>query len=184
MCEDMVDASFCFGGLVEVNGEAAMMSEIDIEDAILVGLRADSDIAPMKCIGDLEFPVPKAEFAIPFDPYDLVIGTILDCRKDLRKGAWARTIAGNRCLQLQGLMGTLMVIDLTPALKGRLSMSQMLEALAIEDFGLERTMETFLLAIGLRVIGPAMTEADAQANQPQPQLGHLPGLARRSILVT
>ena len=100
MCEDMVDASFCFGGLVEVNGEAAMMSEIDIEDAILVGLRADSDIAPMKCIGDLEFPVPKAEFAIPLHSHDLIIRAILNRREDLWEGARAGAVAGDGRLHL------------------------------------------------------------------------------------
>jgi len=164
----------------QVNGAAAMMREIDIKDAVFSRAGADRDVVPMECAGNFEFAVSKAQFAIPFHPYDLIIRAILDRRQDLREGAWAGTIAGDWRLHLQSLMGPLMVIDLAPALEGRLGMRQMLETFAIEDFSLQRAMETLLLAVGLRVIGTAMAEADSQTDQPQSQFSHLPGVAWRT----
>jgi hypothetical protein len=157
-----------------------MMGKIDIEDAVLCGVWANSDIMPMEGVGELEFAPTKAEFTIPLHSHDLVIRAIFDRRQDLGEGPRARAIAGDGRLHLQRLMGALVVIDLAPAVESRLGMGQILEAPAVKHFSLERAVETFFLAIGLRVIGTAMAEADPQADQPQPEFSYLPGLARRS----
>src|SRR2546430_7999163 len=63
-------------------------------------------------------------------------------------------------------MRALAIIDRPPAVEGLLALDEIGEAFAIEDLGLERAVEALVLALGLRMIGPAMTDPDSQAHQP------------------
>src|SRR5690625_318258 len=71
-----------------------------------------------------------------------------------------------------------MVVDLAPDIEGLLRMLQRVKTAPVEDLRLECAVEALILAIGLRMVRAAETEADALSDQPDGQVGQLSGLAR------
>lgn len=56
-------------------------------------------------------------------------------------------------------------------IKRALDVIKALEAAHGKDLGLEGTVEAFVLAMGLGMIGPAMVQADAKLEQPHAKPG-------------
>src|SRR6202162_6063323 len=97
---------------------------------------------------------------------DKIVRPVFDGRQSLRKGAkaWPVTLAG-RC-QIDRLMGPLIIVDVPPPVEGALTLGQVREVTSVQDLGLERAMEAFVLALRLGVIGPPMRHPHAQTQQP------------------
>ena len=91
---------------------------------------------------------------------------IFDRWQRFGKAALAGFIARYGRLLSQRLVRALSVINWFPMIKGLLNMAAVGPTSTDQNFGLERTMETFLLALSLRVIGSAVTNAHAQAHEP------------------
>ena len=88
---------------------------------------------------------------------------------------------GWRC-QPRRFVRAFVVVAITPAVKLLLHLCQVTKAMPVNDFRLETAMKTLLLAVGLRVVRPAMTEPDARTNQPHFQRSQpaLPAVAPRA----
>src|SRR5258706_14684152 len=74
-------------------------------------------------------------------------------------------------LQPQSFMRSLVVVNMPPLVKGLLALCQRPVELGAQQFRFEGAMKTFLLALGLRMVRPAMTDLDAQAHQPYGEPG-------------
>mgnify|MGYP000971509744 CR=1 FL=1 len=72
---------------------------------------------------------------------------------------------GGRC-QPRRFVRAFVVVAITPAVKLLLHLCQVTKAMPVNEFRLEAVMKTLLLAVGLRVVRPAMTEPDARTYQP------------------
>lgn len=57
-------------------------------------------------------------------------------------------------------MGSDLVVLISPAIECRLTGRQRIEALPAEQFELQSAMETFIFALRLRMMGPAVTDLD------------------------
>src|SRR5207244_12036476 len=75
-------------------------------------------------------------------------------------------IAMDRTLHLQCFVRTNLVVNLPPLIKLLLRVAQIPQASPTKQFGVERAMKTFLLALGLRMIRPSMTDGDAVQQEP------------------
>src|SRR5512138_416771 len=63
------------------------------------------------------------------------------------------------------------IINLPPIIKDRLAFLQVTDRMLLDDFLQERAIETFLLALGLRMKGTTMGDRNPQSNQPSSQGG-------------
>ncbi len=77
-------------------------------------------------------------------------------------------------------MRALAVIYGAPAVQFLLHVLLGSEASSVQYFSLQRTVKPLVLAVGLRVVRPAVTDADTQPDQPDGQFGELPRTARRT----
>src|ERR1700674_289130 len=97
---------------------------------------------------------------------DQIVGPVFDRRQGLRKRAAALPIPLARRGHRDRLMRPLVIVDLPPAVERALTRGQIREGGAVQDLGLERAMKAFVLALGLRMVGPAVRHAHAQAHKP------------------
>ena len=66
-------------------------------------------------------------------------------------------------------MRPLRVVDVAPAVEGALGSGEIGKGWAGQHLGLEAAVEAFVLAHGLRMIGPRMADPDAVLDQPDPE---------------
>ena len=83
--------------------------------------------------------------------------------------AGAELIARDRGGHGQRLMRAFGVVDGTPAIEGALSMRQIAQIETGDDVGFEGAMKAFVLALSLGVTRAAMNDADAEAQEPDPE---------------
>ena len=68
-------------------------------------------------------------------------------------------------------MRPLGVVDDAPALEGALGSGEIGKGRTGQHLGLEGAVEAFVLALGLRMIGPRVADADALLDQPDAERG-------------
>ncbi|MNE85554.1 hypothetical protein D3C80_1825690 [compost metagenome] len=90
-----------------------------------------------------------------------VIWSVLELIQLLWKYTTTNAVTLNRRLETQGFMGTQLVVDFPPLIKGLLCIGQRHEAFAVEHFCFQRAVEPFVLAVGLRVTRTAPAQLDA-----------------------
>src|SRR3984893_13728079 len=143
---------------------------VHVKDAVLAG-RPKRDWLAAQGLADAPRAVLEADEALDVDLADLVARRVLDRRQIVGEGSWARPVALSRRCHAERLMRPLVVIALTPFIKGALTIRVIAEALSVHHLGGERAMEAFLLALRLRMIRPAVQHADAQPHQPHGEAG-------------
>ena len=81
-------------------------------------------------------------------------------------------------------MRALPVVDGAPVVEGMLGVHQVDQRCSLQHLDIEGAMEALVLALGLRVIGPRVTDPDALAHQPQVEPGVVAPIAspRRAIV--
>src|SRR5262245_15933065 len=150
------------------------------EDAVLAigGERSDGDtLAPE---GLQHLPVPCFEADVVFgcrDRANNLTLVIFDLRKTLRHRTRARPVATGRHVLIERLMWPIVIVDRPPGIEGALHLAEIAEAFECKDLGLERAVETLVLAAALRMIRPAVQNTDAKLEQPNAKSG--PALSRR-----
>ena len=125
-----------------------------------------SDRVSGECLGQFEDLALEADAAFVLDAADLMFGRVLDGRQGLGEGTRTGSEPGSRHVQVEGLVGPLAVVDDAPAVEGPLAVPEIAEGRTAQQFGLQRAVEALVLAQRLRMIGTAVTEADAEAQQP------------------
>src|ERR1700679_3362815 len=93
-------------------------------------------------------------------------GGVLRWLYGVRHGSWAETVAVGGDVHAQGLVRSVGVVDASPGVEGRLGVSQVPQIAALQHLQLQGAMETLVLALGLRMVGPAVDDADVEVHQP------------------
>src|ERR1700730_2693552 len=163
-CEYFGD-ELVIGSLALVDAGYGKAAEVDGPDAI-----DDCLPQPHWLSGeDLAHPVAMSvqrHGSVAHSPYQEV-WSILQRRQGFWIGPLAWLIAADRRLEVAGLVWTFEVVDRAPAVEGSLGMAGVGVPGAVEQLGLERAVEALLLALGLRVVGSPVTDADTQLQQPE-----------------
>ena len=103
-----------------------------------------------------------AVFRQNFGCSHLIVGRVLDRRQSFGISPLAFAVALDRRDQAQCLVRSLQVVDVAPSIKPTLTSNHRRELFPLEDFGLQRSMEAFVFALRLRMVGPAMRYANSQ----------------------
>ena len=109
---------------------------------------------------------------VPPDGLHQVFLRINDLWQSLGIGQTALSEAGYRRGHADGFMRPLVVVDHSPAVEFVLDLLKVKEVTPVQHICLERAMETFVLAIGLWMSRTTVTDANAQLNQPDGELGN------------
>ena len=160
---DMGNSFDCAISHVELRDLAAC--EDHLPYSVLSGWH-QSDRVSGERLGQFEDLALEADAAFVLDAADLMFGRVLDGRQGLGEGTRTGSEPGGRHVQVEGLVGPLAVVDDAPAVEGPLAVPEIAEGRTAQQFGLQRAVEALVLAQRLRMIGTAVTEADAEAQQP------------------
>src|SRR5580693_3433721 len=101
----------------------------------------------------------------------LETGRVLDRRQVLGKRDRTGAIATGGSSQAQRIVRTNQVVALAKVIELALAVFEGGEVEVAQNFELERAMEALVFALGLRVISPTMSDADAEPDQPQAEGG-------------
>src|SRR5204863_6570121 len=91
--------------------------------------------------------------------------------KSIRHWALAGSITACRHIEVQRLVWPVEIVDGSPLVERSLDVSKVPVALEVEDLGLQGSMEAFVLASALRMVGPAVDGPDPELEKPYRQLG-------------
>src|SRR5882724_8591118 len=151
-------------------------TEQDIEEAVAPG-RLEGDVLAVEGLADEPGAAGKGDAAIDLNPPDRQARRVLDGRQPF----WEWSVGGSKAIgrwhMAEGLMGPTMVVEPPPAIEVGLDGGELDIATVGDQLGLERSVETLVLALCLRVIGPAMDRTDAEPHQPSRQ----PGVAMLAV---
>src|SRR5438874_4598834 len=147
-----------------------MSTKIDLPDPIGQGGPQGHRISP-KRFAEPKGPVVEGNLAVVSNRAHGGLGTIVDVGQDFRKRAGADLITTGRHRHPQSLVGALVIIDLAPQGKAGLHRGVIPVTAALQHFQLQGAMEALFLALSLRMIRATMTDANAQAQQPDGQRG-------------
>src|SRR5256885_7843177 len=147
-----------------------MSTKIDLPDPIGQGGPQGHRISP-KRFAEPKGPVVEGNLAVVSNRAHDGLGTIVDVGQDFRKRAGADLITTGRHRHPQSLVGALVIIDLAPQVKAGLHRGVIPVTAALQHFQLQGAMEALFLALSLRMIRATMTDANAQAQQPDGQRG-------------
>ena len=86
---------------------------------------------------------------------------VTDRRQIFGKAAAARPMAHCRPIEAEHVVWPLGVVDMAPSIERGLAVRAIAPGAVANHLGIERAMGAFVLALGLRVIGAAMSDADA-----------------------
>ena len=151
--------------LAQVQGGNPMRAVAHAEDTILDG-RAKRHQLATECLAESPGPVPEADEAITVDLADLIARCVLDRGQDVGKAARARPVTLGRRGHVECFVWSFVVVARAPSIEGSLALGEIAEASPIDHLGLERAMEAFFLALGLRMARPTVQHADAEPQQP------------------
>ena len=148
----------------------ALMAEINLHNAIDVSFPQGDRVA-MEGPADHDVAVAVTDLPVMLDLPDEGSRAVIDGLRLLREGPAAAAVPRGRDLQLQRVVGALVIVDLPPVVEAQLAVHQVPERLAAQHLVLEGPVEALVLAQGLRVIGPAVDHGDPQADQPGRKAG-------------
>ena len=109
----------------------------------------------------LEDTAKKADPASVVNTAYDVIRPVLQWWKVLRKWSLAHLILAGRGSKVEGLMGSLQVVDVPPGVEGSLAVRQISKASALQQLNGQGSVEALVFSLCLRVIGASMTDPDA-----------------------
>ena len=142
------------------------MTKIQPECTIAISNRTASRRLPRQRRAGADFHIVQADPASLLHLAHHIAIRVLNGRQLPWHRSRADAVApGWRC-QPRRFVRAFVVVAITPAVKLLLNLCQVTKSMSVNDFRLEAAMKTLLLAVGLRVVRPAMTEPDAQTNQP------------------
>jgi hypothetical protein len=186
-CSDRRQGGQVFGDIVDTFGPAVESSDIDgcnhfgteegIEDAVFYG-RSECDSFAAEGFGDFDRAAEEADVpALLHTAHDVARGVLERC-DGLDIVASAGLIAAGRHGKLERLVRPLSVVDHAPVIEGALGSGEIGKGRSGQRFGFEAAMEAFVLAHGLRMIGPRVADLDILFDQPDAERGEW---AARSI---
>ena len=139
--------------------------------ATVGGRRAKGDGLTAQGLGQPELAPLEGHPAAGLDFADLIVGAVGQRRQLGGVGSGTDVIATGGDGQGQRLVGAHMVVLVAPGIEGGLPGGQIGTRRLPTEIALQGAVEALVLAQGLRVIGPAVADGDAQAAQPDRQRG-------------
>src|SRR5436305_5723359 len=152
--------------LVDVSDPKA--AEVDVPDPVRL-TRQQAHRPPGETFADVIVPTLQSEAAVAANPAHEELRPIVDIRQPLRIRPLARPVAAHGRCKPAGFVRPLEVIDLPPGAKRPLGLRKGAVGRTLEELGLQRPVEAFLLALGLRMEWPAMADIDPQLQEPDGQ---------------
>src|SRR5690242_7414939 len=158
------------GGRPGLTGSWVRLGEVDLADRVqaiddIVLAIGEGRAQRHRLADERSADVPDAVFegdlAVGVDLADDRYRCIFDRWQLLREGAIARLIARGWRRQLQRLVRPLGIIDMAPGLEGLVSLLEVAPSAPADHFGFERTVESLILALGLRMTGTPMADTHA-----------------------
>ena len=159
----------------QVDGGDVVGSEDDVVEAVGVG-GADSDEFALEGFGDAPALALEADAGVGGDAARLVVGAVVEGFDDGSVGPGAGGVAVDGSLHAERFVGPLGVVDPAPAIEVSGGMTDVVQGLPGQGLGLEGAVEALVLALGLRMVGPRVTDADVLLDQPDAERGE--GVAR------
>jgi hypothetical protein len=141
------------------------MTELHLKDTIGPGWSYANGIT-IEGLTDLKDAAPEKNAAIILDFANLGSIRIFDRGQALWKRPQARLISGGRHLEIQRIMRSLEVVLLSPPIKGFLQMSRIAPLMSANELVVKSPVEPFVLSHGLGMIRSAVSDLDAETNQP------------------
>src|SRR5690242_1621932 len=162
---DIVDT---FGVSVEgayVDGCDPLGAEEGLEEAVPLA-RPQRDGLAGKRLGDLEHAAEEADMAALLDAAHEVAGGVVEGDDGVAVVARADLVAAGGHGKADRLVRAFCVVDGAPALEGAAGGGKIGKGRPGHDLGLERAVETLVLAVGLRMARPGMADPDVMLDQP------------------
>src|SRR6478752_784711 len=160
--------------VAQIPGADLLMTKIHMQDPILLG-RSQGDQLPDQPTADKALAAADLDRSLGADFEDAIAGCIFDGRQGFGKGAGADPVAAGRGRHSECVMRTHGVVAGAPAINRLLCARQIGKDLMERQFGPDRGMQPFDLALGLGMIGTAMDDLNPEANQPGLQGRDSPG---------
>ena len=187
-CSDRGHSLHLFGDIVDTFWVAQidrcdLMSGKENSEVPVGTERANSE--PLAAEGLRDFPEPPLEADIGLrrgDRTDELALVVLHRRKAIRHRALARSIAACRHIEVQRLVRPVEIVDGSPFVERALDIIEVAITPERKDLGLQATVEAFVLAAALRMVGPAVNRSDAELQKPDRQRG--PGVFKGDPLST
>src|SRR5439155_11281685 len=153
---------------IQVDGLDLMASEMDVVDSIFSS-RSQGDRITTKCFAHLKLAVAKRDFAIRLHFANLIDSSVLQRRQLLRERSVAHLITTRRHGHPQSFMRSLVIVTMTPPIKTALHACKVAKASVCQQLDFQSPMEALVLALGLGMVRPTVTDSDAQPQQPNRQ---------------
>lgn len=146
------------------------MAKVYVHNSI-VNCMPQGNRVSMKSFSNEERAVFVRDKSLVLDLAYNVIGSIFNRFELFGERALAHLVFLSRGLHVKSFMGAYGIVNLAPLIKMMLTMSQVPKNTIFYHLGIESPVKSLVLALGLRVSGPAMDNTYSQADQPYGKLG-------------
>src|SRR5207244_10826959 len=153
---------------IQVDGLDLMANEMDGVDSIFSS-RSQGDRITTKCFAHLKLAVAKRDFAVRLHFANLIDSSILQRRQLLRERSVAHLITSRRHGHAQSFMRSLVIVTMTPLIKTALHAFKVAKAAVGQQLDLQSPMKALVLALGLRMIRPAVSDGNSELQEPNRQ---------------
>src|SRR6266852_784253 len=153
---------------IQVDGGDLMTSEMDVIDSIFSS-RSHRHRMPAECSAHLKLAVAKRDFAVRLYLANLIDGAIFERRQLLRERSVAHLITTRRHGHAQSFMGSLVIVTMSPRIKTVLHAFKVAKGAVGQQLDFQSPMKALVLALGLRMIRPTVTDGNSQPQQPNRQ---------------
>src|SRR5215469_12874166 len=152
-------------GRVELDAGDHLMAEQHLALRIGLGHRTQRDGQTAQGLADTKGVAVIANPALGLYFAHFEAGWVIDGRQRLGKRDCAGAVTTARGGQVQRVVRTAQIVAIAEAIEFALAMLERGEVEVAQDLELKCAMEAFVLALGLRMIRPAMTDPDAEPDQ-------------------
>src|SRR5712692_5906105 len=153
---------------IQVDRDDLMASEMDVVDSIRCG-RSQGDLITAECFTHLKLAVAKRDFTVRLHFANLIDSSILQRRQLLGERSVADLITTRRHGHTQSFMRSLVIVTMTPLIKTALHAFKVAKASVCQQLDFQSPMKALILALGLRMIRPTVTDGNSQPQQPNRQ---------------
>lgn len=154
----------------EIDGFDELVTEEQVIGSILGGWPKGDSFADEGSRSS-DGAILEADPTVHLHDAQLISRSILERLDLFLVGPRADRVAICRNLQADGFVRPTGVVDMAPVLKCVLGLVKALEVGAIQSLGIERAVETFVLAERLGMIGPGMADLYAAFDEPDGERG-------------
>src|SRR5687767_2586443 len=154
--------------LRQIQSRYSMRSKVDIVNSVY-SRGSQSHMVTEKGFADVKLAPTKRDLSVRLYLAQLVCRSVLDRRQLLGKRSRARLIATGRHLHVQSFMRSHVIVAVAPLLKSTLHVPKVAEHSLGQHFNFQSAMKALLFALRLRMIRAAVSDGDAEPQEPNRQ---------------